>query len=1130
MRVKPMISPEFQNEFQNPSKIYRPQYFWFWNHNMQFKEVTRQIEEMKKAGAGGAFLHARSGRILPYLSPEWFDICVKTAKYGQDHDFLVWLYDEDGFPSGYAGGRTLDDNPKDYAANFLVVMDEIECDGNTSVEITLPPIQANQELYAVIAAPAQEDEIGIVLTQSPSSSIDLTPPKEPDLEQRRSSSSIHWDAPNSSPLWIVTIIYREWNSNAANLLNRQAMRRFIEITHEKYYSSFENAQLSHLFGQTILGMFTDEPALMYCGGDKSFRKIVPYDKEIEIQYQKNNQVPFKLGTPFIFFDTISKDPQWRLKYWDVVGELYEESYFRQLGEWCQQHNIVLMGHVANEGNLFNQVRDQVEFFRGAKWMGYGSSDQLGEVFRADFEKSYTLANCDNMVTPRLASSSAKIYQLPRTSSECFGSAGWQLSVEMQKTLIDWQVANGVNLFYPHSYNYSIEGPRKRDHPPDFRQYAAFPHFRILNDYIGRLCYLFSQPPIKGLEGSPRIGVIHGTTTILSSMNPSQLNDAGFAHDALPYIVDLLQRLHFDFDILPESYIQALQIRSITRERTTPSTIQNQKAVLEEQNNSYDIILVPSLSVLRSETLTHLIQFIHQGGCVVFVQQLPSFVPELVLHQGLLNECISLFKISGKVFHSSFEKQEYLPNQPHAIEYHDKSGGCAYWIQAPLRPIHQNHLGEELETALTHTHQRLFQIYHLDPPTQKKTQIGEIVGRTLEIMDAESKGYGFLLFLANVTHNPIKNAYCQLSVISTGNLFDSKFEVFYLDPHSGTSTLVSELMNPFKITLEAHSSAVYYFREKTKSIQKSKSSERPSILKQSYTSLSESNATELESDQLLDSISEWNVIPCHANILNLNNWTTKFSVNPMGIERPSYLRCTISHNFSFEIESPLPSTLQLLVDGLVTTAPGSCTLLVNNKKIPPLKPGQILDYNILETENIISYCKPGINEICVNFQGGLSQEIYSMTEPLRLVGDFIVYSLKSPASPSSLASPSEVRWKITKMPSQLKISKEDLSKSGFPHYHWSFRYEHQINLPKQQSEEIYLELPRQDSPIYRILINQQEIGFVWYGNYTIKIPQQYSGLCLLQIEYFPTPLNFFQEPPVPIGLLNFVKIRQKKKQN
>ena len=59
---------------------------------------------MAKQGYGGFFMHSRVGLVTQYLSDEWFDIIRKCAEYGYKKGLQAWLYDEDRWPSGAAGG------------------------------------------------------------------------------------------------------------------------------------------------------------------------------------------------------------------------------------------------------------------------------------------------------------------------------------------------------------------------------------------------------------------------------------------------------------------------------------------------------------------------------------------------------------------------------------------------------------------------------------------------------------------------------------------------------------------------------------------------------------------------------------------------------------------------------------------------------------------------------------------------------------------------------------------------------------------------------------------------------------------------------------------------------------------
>ncbi len=95
------------------------------------------------------------GELLRYLSNEWMELVHQTVNYGKDHEFLVWLYDEDGFPSGFAGGRTIEPNLQDYSANFLVLEEQYECQGGEFIQIKVRLPNIDSSLYGILATPFQ---------------------------------------------------------------------------------------------------------------------------------------------------------------------------------------------------------------------------------------------------------------------------------------------------------------------------------------------------------------------------------------------------------------------------------------------------------------------------------------------------------------------------------------------------------------------------------------------------------------------------------------------------------------------------------------------------------------------------------------------------------------------------------------------------------------------------------------------------------------------------------------------------------------------------------------------------------------------------------------------------------------
>ena len=87
---------------------YGPIPFWSWNDELETEKLTKQVDWMKQVGMGGFIMHARSGLKTEYLSKEWLE-CVNTcAARGKDRQMKAWIYDENGWPSGFVGGRLLE--------------------------------------------------------------------------------------------------------------------------------------------------------------------------------------------------------------------------------------------------------------------------------------------------------------------------------------------------------------------------------------------------------------------------------------------------------------------------------------------------------------------------------------------------------------------------------------------------------------------------------------------------------------------------------------------------------------------------------------------------------------------------------------------------------------------------------------------------------------------------------------------------------------------------------------------------------------------------------------------------------------------------------------------------------------
>ncbi|MFX0098752.1 MAG: hypothetical protein ACFFCS_04165 [Candidatus Hodarchaeota archaeon] len=1049
--------------FKNPRVEFRPQYFWFLNHSLEIGEMKTQLDLMKKAGAGGAFLHARGGRITPYMSEEWLSACSETIKHGSKIGLKVWLYDEDGFPSGYAGGKTIESNPTEYSANFIVLSDEYEVEPGEDLRIHVKHEHATSEFFGAVAVAVKETDLGYELDSFPEEAI--------DLKDHFKDGVIEWKAPGRGEMWLVLVFLRECNPHAANVLSKDAMKVFVEETHDKYLESLKSLGIEEELGNTIPGIFTDEPGVMYCLGNKGWRRIIPYAKEMDEKYLERYKIPFLMGLPSVFFDLVGSDPAHRLDYWELAGDLYQEAFFKTSYDWCEKHRIAFMGHVANEGNLFNQVRDQVDFFKGARYMHYGCSDQLGSIYRADFEKRYTLSNCDNMVAPRLAHSAARIYDLPRVNSECFGSAGWELSLEAQKRLIDWQISQGINLFIPHDYSFSIEGQRKRDHPPAFDACSYFEELNVLNDYIGRLCYLFS---FKEFSDFPRIGFLYGNTTILASMNPMKTTAAHYVHEAQPYIVDLLQRLHYDFDIIPEEYLAGLKC---------------QDSMLSDGRNSYDVILLPSLETIKHETMVKLLEFSKNGGLVLFLQKVPKYLYKNDSNSAIVKEILDRFNIKPDDVDASLNSQELIPGTQQLVTYDCENGGNLAFLQAPKSPVHENHLMDDLDKVLANVKEREIGV------SRSSQEIGDIVARRLNLGDEHNSAFLFLSNVSDITYE-------GTSIFVKGNKEEDHLweepTMIYLDALKGESFRLSkdcwELDGAGNITIKwdfhPSDSLVLMVTDEKVDLHTYSPAPRRAV------------------DGLIE-LKDWEITLASMNILNLDKWWVNLSIEKMGIERPSYLDCSIKNIFKIQIEEMFES-LQVIIDGITTHVPRMLYLKINGKKITSFKPGKVLDHKMLETGNLAKHLKEGENILEVVIHGHLGSKLNPLTEPVRLFGDFAARRGEN----------GDYILKRLKLP--VKSNLVDLSWIGFPNYTFPIDYKtvFEVNEPLASS---ILKLPRLNAPLFKVWMDSIEIGHVWFGKYELVLPPLERGMHELKIRYYPYPTNLYESTGTALGITKAVQI-------
>lgn len=566
-----------KDKFISPPAFSRSFPFWAWNGELDTEEIRRQVRQMHEQGIGGFFMHSREGLETEYMGQKWNQCILAAIDEAKKLGMYAWLYDEDRWPSGTAGGKVTSGG------------DEYRCKGLTLevCEKFSEDYWNEKELLAVYVAKVKEHDIFSLRR----------------IERERESTNLKVNTNNTLEEGEVCLIARlevskpsEWFNNEAppDNLNPETVRRFISLTHDQYFNL-----CGEEFGKTVPGIFTDEPGLADTHTKfPANRGWIPWTYEFKTYFKENRGYdPLDL-IPYLFFNS-KKSSKIRHDYWHTIAIRYSESYAKVLGEWCEKHGLAMTGHFLQEDKLGLATR-----VSGATMPLYEYEHIPGiDMLQERTEEFMTVKQCSSVA-----------HQMGRKHvlSETYGCTGWEFTFEGQRYVGDWQYALGVNLRCQHLALYSIEGCRKRDYPPCFNYNTSWwKKNHVVEDYFARLGSVLE-------EGIPnqQILLLHPASTAWSMLGTSpygnpirrnerdvpKVDEVGYAYN------DLIKALcfhHFDMDLGDEIIMSKhAQVEG------------NQFRVGKVK---YHTVVIPPIETMLLSTYKLLKEFIDAGGRLIVMK-------------------------------------------------------------------------------------------------------------------------------------------------------------------------------------------------------------------------------------------------------------------------------------------------------------------------------------------------------------------------------------------------------------------------------------------------------------------------------------------------------------------------------
>jgi hypothetical protein len=585
------MNKAFLEEFANPSNAYRAAPFWAWNGRLDPEELRRQIRLLRDMGTGGFFMHSRVGLDTPYLSEEWMKCIAACVDEAEKLDMKAWLYDEDRWPSGSAGG--------------LVTRDPRYRQRQLTIEILAGPATTpwDAEVLAVFAGRTAADAAAGRRAYTLGDNRVVPSRTAGAAEGLR---RLAHGAPAAVAAGESLLVFREktapcisWYNGYTYLdtMNHEAVREFIRVTHEAYRGRF-----GEHFGKRIPGIFTDEPNYgghglnVFVGATGVFVPWTPRLPEV-FRERYGYDLLDHLPELFLLVDGRTESPA-RYHYHDCLTYLFCDAFARQIGEWCAANGLEHTGHVLHEETLDTQTN-----MVGSAMRFYEHMQAPGLDLLTEYSREYD--------TAKQVSSAARQFGRRWRLTETYGCTGWDFPFAGHKALSDWQAALGINLRCPHLSWYTMEGQAKRDYPAGiFYQSPWWSLYPKIEDYFARVHVAMS----RGREVRD-ILVVHPVESMWLIYVDQAKTERQQLQDAFWKLRDTLLAANLDFDYGDED-ILARHGRVIERDG---------RSLFVVGQAEYRAVVVPQTLTMRRSTLDLLRAFRQAGGTVIFAADGPGRV-------------------------------------------------------------------------------------------------------------------------------------------------------------------------------------------------------------------------------------------------------------------------------------------------------------------------------------------------------------------------------------------------------------------------------------------------------------------------------------------------------------------------
>lgn len=541
--------------FADPPRQYSTAPLWVWNDMLTEQQIRLTLRDLAGQKVRQAFVHPRPGLMTPYLSDDWFRLWGVALDEAKRLDMNIWIYDENSYPSGFAGGW---------------------------VPRRMPESRGQGLRFQTVGrlGPLSDAVLGVYVKQGDryrDVTAEVRAGKGPKAESYLVARVEQ--APDS-----------DWTAGGpyVDLLHPGVTPEFIEVTMEAYRKHFGDQ-----FGKRLPGWFTDEPHLSPMG-------LPHWSNHLPRAFRERwgyNLVP-KL--PCLQAE-VGDWKRVRHNYFQLLLEEFIDRWAKPCHDYCEQHQLEFTGHYWEHGwPSAGHGGDNMAMYA---WHQRPAIDTLMNQYDEGVNAQF-----GNARSVKELSSVANQLGRRRTLCETYGAGGWDLRFEDMKRIGEWLLVLGVNTIDEHLSYITIRGTRKRDHPQSFSYHEPWwSDYHVMAQSLTRLSAATSHG-----QQINRILVIEPTTSAwMYQPDPSSGPALKRLGSEFQSLVNALERAQVEYDLGCEDIIA--RHGAVNANVSGDPSSSTPARLIVGQRDYHTVVLPPHTENLNHATMRLLEKYVAAGG-------------------------------------------------------------------------------------------------------------------------------------------------------------------------------------------------------------------------------------------------------------------------------------------------------------------------------------------------------------------------------------------------------------------------------------------------------------------------------------------------------------------------------------